>query len=151
MPQPLSALTLALAFLALTSCASHCRKSEAAAGQADTITAPTDPSPAPTDPRPVPTDDIVEPEPTAETGTVPLGQACGPGVGACDAAGYCVFPAANVCGDGGVVGVCEARTRGCQKDCKGVCGCDGKRYCNACSAQNRGVSVRHAGRCESND
>lgn len=92
----------------------------------------------------------VAPEPVVApevVGTIALGAACGPGVGDCDAAGYCAFPEANACGDGGVVGVCTARPRGCFKDCPGVCGCDGARYCNACVAQGRGLSVRHAGAC----
>jgi len=132
-----TAVALTFTLFALASCASHCRRQAEASKPEDTSTAQSDPN----------ADPIVEPEPTAETGTIPLGQACGPGIGACDAAGYCAFPPANVCGDGGVAGVCEARARGCQKDCKGVCGCDGKRYCNACSAENRGISVRNAGRC----
>jgi|GEM_PF-2060896 len=88
------------------------------------------------------------PEPAiAPIGTIALGAACGPGVGDCDAEGYCAFGEDNACGDGGAVGVCTARPRGCFKDCPGVCGCDGARYCNACVAQGRGLSMRHAGAC----
>jgi len=137
MPHRLAtALTLTFTLFALAACASQCRR-HAATPEDTSTTTPTDPA----------ADPIIEPELGPETGTIPLGQACGPGLGACDAAGYCAFPASNLCGDGGVAGVCEARARGCQKDCKGVCGCDGKRYCNACSAENRGISVRNAGRC----
>ena len=85
-------------------------------------------------------------EPGVVAGSIALGGACGPSVGDCDAEGYCAFADDNACGVSGV-GVCTARPRGCFKDCPGVCGCDGVRYCNACVAQGRGLSVRHAGAC----
>ncbi len=30
---------------------------------------------------------------------------------------------------------------GCQMDCPGVVGCDGKTYCNACIARTKGIRV----------
>ena len=29
----------------------------------------------------------------------------------------------------------------CTMDCPGVCGCDGKEYCNECIANSKGISV----------
>jgi hypothetical protein len=45
----------------------------------------------------------------------------------------------NYCGgdDGG--GYCRAKPQGCTADCPGVCGCDGKFYCNACAAHAAGT------------
>lgn len=83
----------------------------------------------------------------AEVGDVPLGGACGPGFGRCDGETFCRFPDESPCGDGGVAGVCEARPRACTRDCPGVCGCEGQRFCNVCVAHARGFSTRHAGRC----
>jgi len=83
----------------------------------------------------------------AEVGTVALGGACGAGVGACDAKGFCRYGAEDVCGDAGGAGVCEAKPTACKRDCPGVCGCDGQRFCNACVAEARGFAVRHAGAC----
>ena len=35
----------------------------------------------------------------------------------------------------------------CQRDCPGVCGCDGNFYCNACIANSKGISVDYSGSC----
>jgi len=55
---------------------------------------------------------------------------------------YCRF--ASGCG---ASGTCTSRPEGCTADCPGVCGCDGKTYCNGCGAAVQGVSVKHAGSC----
>jgi hypothetical protein len=86
-------------------------------------------------------------EAVAPVGTVAVGGACGAGIGACDAMGVCRYAAEDVCGDGGGAGVCEAKPTACKRDCPGVCGCDGQRFCNACVAQARGFTVRHVGAC----
>ncbi len=83
----------------------------------------------------------------AEVGTVTVGGACGDGIGACDAMGFCRYAAEDVCGDGGGAGVCEAKPTACKRDCPGVCGCDGQRFCNSCVAEARGFTVRHVGAC----
>ncbi len=84
----------------------------------------------------------------APVGDVPPGGACGPGVGDCDATGFCSFPSDAPCGAPGVAGVCTARPTGCHRDCPGVCGCNGHRFCNTCVAEARGFSVRQTGNCE---
>lgn len=35
----------------------------------------------------------------------------------------------------------------CQRDCPEVCGCDGKTYCNECTANSKGISIVHLGPC----
>jgi hypothetical protein len=52
---------------------------------------------------------------------------------------YCDFPDVHMCGIADGPGVCRARPDTCTKDCPGVCGCDGKPYCNACEAHRAGV------------
>ncbi len=134
-------LLLAASLCALVACAGACPRGDRAVTPEAPVVTATEVVPA----------DASLPEaslPEASAGTIPLGAPCGPNVGSCDAAGYCAFPADAACGDRAVAGVCTARTRGCFKDCPGVCGCDGVRYCNTCVAQGRGHSVRHAGSCE---
>lgn len=36
---------------------------------------------------------------------------------------------------------------GCTMDCPGVCGCDGKSYCNTCEAYSEGIEVVSQGAC----
>jgi hypothetical protein len=36
----------------------------------------------------------------------------------------------------------------CTQDCPGVCGCDGKTYCNACIANSHGITVVSNSPCE---
>lgn len=94
-----------------------------------------------------PSGPTIEGSPPGLRSTIALGGACGPALGECAEDGYCAFAADDACGVAGA-GVCTARPHGCFKDCPGVCGCDGVRHCNACVAQERGVSVRHAGACQ---
>lgn len=37
----------------------------------------------------------------------------------------------------------------CTQDCPGVCGCDGKTYCNECIANSKGIAVVSFEPCES--
>lgn len=137
-----AAVALALV-MSLQACSSRCGRVAPEVPVAPESTAPS----APTAPESTAPTAPTAPEPSATVGTLPLGAACGAGLGACDGEGYCEFPAEAPCGDGGVVGRCVERPRGCFKDCPGVCGCDGLRHCNACATESRGISVRHAGAC----
>lgn len=44
-------------------------------------------------------------------------------------------------------GLCRDKPQGCFTDCPGVCGCDGKFYCNACMANAAGVGVSKSTQC----
>jgi hypothetical protein len=56
----------------------------------------------------------------------------------CAESEFCNYPD-GLCGGDDGMGVCETKPNGCTDDCPGVCGCDGKFYCNACGAQQAGV------------
>jgi len=60
----------------------------------------------------------------------------------CTGSKFCHF--ASGCGAAGP-GVCKDAPGGCTADCPGVCGCDGKTYCNACSAFKAGTSTDPSG------
>lgn len=65
-------------------------------------------------------------------------KACGGLAGAaCAADEWCDLP--NGCGFPDAMGACKKRPQGCYADCPGVCGCDGKQYCNACTANAQGI------------
>jgi hypothetical protein len=51
------------------------------------------------------------------------------------------------CGYADQTGHCEPRPGGCTKDCPGVCGCDGKFYCNVCEAHAAGVDDANTMSC----
>jgi hypothetical protein len=60
----------------------------------------------------------------------------------CEGSRFCYFESG--CGKTGP-GVCKYAPGGCTADCPGVCGCDGKTYCNACAAWKVGVSTDPSG------
>lgn len=65
--------------------------------------------------------------------------ACGGIIGTiCASPEWCDYPDASACGVSDERGVCRARPASCGSDCPGVCGCDGKKYCNACLAHAAG-------------
>ncbi len=84
----------------------------------------------------------------APVGVIAVGAPCGAGLGDCDATAFCRFPSGSPCGEDGVTGVCELRPVGCRRDCPGVCGCNGVRFCNICVAESRGFSVRGDETCK---
>jgi hypothetical protein len=71
------------------------------------------------------------------------GQSCGgfsPNPATCPSGTYCDYPANSMCGAADQPGVCVPIPGGaCTADCPGVCGCDGKFYCNACGAHMAGT------------
>src|SRR5579871_2620685 len=62
---------------------------------------------------------------------------------------YCESETAGQCPSAEQPGTCKPRPEICPQDCKLVCGCDGKDYCNACIAEQHGTSLAHEGACGS--
>jgi hypothetical protein len=53
---------------------------------------------------------------------------------------FCDFAPNASCGAADQTGICQpVPTGACLADCPGVCGCDGKFYCNACGAHTAGT------------
>jgi hypothetical protein len=67
----------------------------------------------------------------------------------CDEDEFCDYPDGN-CGGDDSTGVCVVSSDLCTDDCPGVCGCDGKFYCNKCEAEAAGVDVREGATCPDN-
>ncbi len=84
---------------------------------------------------------------TADSGTADAGASCDTET-PCGADAYCVYD--DVCGRE-APGHCEPRPEVCTEDCPGVCGCDGRFYCNACLAASMGVDVDPADTCRGAD
>jgi hypothetical protein len=59
----------------------------------------------------------------------------------CEGTDWCDYDDGGLCGNADGSGVCRPRPQGCPEDCPGVCGCDGKFYCNACTANTNGVDI----------
>jgi hypothetical protein len=59
---------------------------------------------------------------------------------ACPADTWCDYDD-GLCGGADGTGLCKPMPSGCDGDCPGVCGCDGKFYCNACDAMAAGVDT----------
>src|SRR5215207_6757399 len=65
----------------------------------------------------------------------------------CDDDAYCDYES-DACAGADGVGTCKARPTVCTPVIDAVCGCDGKRYNNACEAQRAGTDVSGATDCE---
>ncbi|AUX40986.1 uncharacterized protein SOCE26_023880 [Sorangium cellulosum] len=59
---------------------------------------------------------------------------------------YCDHPR-DTCGADDGEGQCTARPEGCPEDYPGVCGCDGRFYCNGCIAHQAGMDVSEDPSC----
>src|SRR5262249_13189613 len=64
---------------------------------------------------------------------------------------YCHFDPSTPCGGFDAAGTCEPRPQACDADCPGVCGCDGKFYCNTCDANAAGIDVSNETACMAPD
>jgi hypothetical protein len=83
---------------------------------------------------------------TSGSGGAPAdaGKSCGTIAGlTCAPNEWCDYtenaPNELTCGGADDGGTCRPRPPGCPADCPGVCGCDGKFYCNACVAHQAGI------------
>jgi hypothetical protein len=67
-------------------------------------------------------------------------KACGKNNVQCLGTEWCSFDPPGTCGPS-ADGLCKARPTVCPTSCPGICGCDGKVYCNACEASRAGTDI----------
>ncbi len=81
-------------------------------------------------------------------GACPSTAVCGGITGkACEKGFFCDYPPEQICGNADGQGKCQPIPSACTKEIAEVCGCDGKTYSNACTANAAGVSVLQTGKC----
>jgi hypothetical protein len=66
---------------------------------------------------------------------------------ACPADQFCSYQPGDLCGAADATGTCEDKPDACDAIYDPVCGCDGKTYDSACTAEMAGVSVAEDGPC----
>jgi len=82
------------------------------------------------------------------TGACASGGTCGGLRGSqCASGTFCDFPD-MACGNADGTGTCVIIPQICNDIAAPVCGCDGKPYANACSANAKGISVANQGACK---
>lgn len=69
----------------------------------------------------------------------------------CAAGEFCDHPAGDPCTRPGSTGVCRPRPIVCGDFWEPVCGCDGRPYRNACTANSAGTEIAGEGQCVSAD
>jgi hypothetical protein len=88
------------------------------------------------------------PATTASANSAP-GKTCGGFAGLACAANEACVTAPGVCvTTADATGICKPRPEVCPHIYKAVCGCDGRTYPNACTAEAAGVSVAAEGECK---
>lgn len=89
-----------------------------------------------------------QPAPESAAAASEQGQSCGSrGQAPCPEGEFCNFSERAACGETDMPGVCQPIRPMCTREFNPVCGCDGKTYPTACTANAASVSVRSQGPC----